>query len=134
RSDAEVQFLKGDQSISDDEHPRTTLVRLDIKSKSTNVPSERDHASQHAGFSSKHLNFNVLQSLPGPPRHFDGTHYYMSIKMPDLMKPVFMHALKDCPPVVLPDGIPHETLKGHISLTHSSIVEHLISRGEVELI
>jgi len=66
----------------------------------------------------------------------DETPYYMPpmVSAPDVTRPVFVHALVDCPPVVLPDGTRHEMLKGHISLTPFSVVEHLIARGEAELV
>ena len=71
---------------------------------------------------------------------------------PDVTRPVFVHALQDCPPVVLPEwvcsflptlthlssgwfsGTRHEMTKGHVSLTHFSVVEHLVARGEAELV
>ncbi|KAJ3570996.1 hypothetical protein NP233_g4036 [Leucocoprinus birnbaumii] len=107
----------------------------DIQTRLT--AAERDHASRHADLNDRHFNFSVLQSLPEPQRHLDDdVPYYMPPMMttPDASKPVFVHALKDCPPVVLPDGTRHEMMKGHISLTHFSVVEHLVARGEAELV
>ncbi|EKM76268.1 hypothetical protein AGABI1DRAFT_87253 [Agaricus bisporus var. burnettii JB137-S8] len=165
QSDA-VQLLRGDPSLSDDEHLRITLVQLDIERVKFIVRSyvrtrlykiekyaryitanadiqtrltaaEREHASRHADLTDRHFNYSVLQSLPEPQRHLDDeTPYYMPPMMssPDVTRPVFVHALEDCPPVVLPDGTRHEMLKGHISLTHYSVVEHLVARGEAELV
>ncbi|KXN91306.1 DNA replication complex GINS protein sld5 [Leucoagaricus sp. SymC.cos] len=118
-----------------EKYARYITSNADIQTRLT--ASERDHASRHADLNDRHFNFSVLQSLPEPQRHLDDeTPYYMPPMMttPDLTKPVFVHALKDCPPVVLLDGARHEMLKGHISLTHFSVVQHLIARGEAELV
>ncbi|KAL9710580.1 GINS complex subunit [Leucoagaricus gongylophorus] len=99
--------------------------------------AERDHASRHADLNDRHFSFSVLQSLPEPQRHLDDeVPYYMPsmVMTPDVTRPVFVHALQDCPPVVLPDGTRHEMTKGHVSLTHFSVVEHLVARGEAELV
>ncbi|KIJ19693.1 hypothetical protein PAXINDRAFT_69140, partial [Paxillus involutus ATCC 200175] len=53
---------------------------------------------------------------------------------PDKTRAVFVHARHNCPPVRLPDGTALEMQKGYISLTPYSVVEQLVTRGEVELV
>ncbi|KAF5320148.1 hypothetical protein D9611_010297 [Ephemerocybe angulata] len=97
---------------------------------------EREHASRHAKLTDKHLYVSVLQSLPEAQAHLDDTpvFYPSMITQPDKNRPIFVHALKDCPRVRLPDGAPLEMKKGHISLTPYHVVEQLLARGEVELV
>ncbi|KAH6904986.1 hypothetical protein BKA70DRAFT_515790 [Coprinopsis sp. MPI-PUGE-AT-0042] len=98
--------------------------------------AERDHASRNAKIRDQHLYLSVLQSLPESQAHLDDTpvFYPSMVTQPDKTRPVFVHALKDCPPVRLPDGTPLEMKKGHISLTPYEVVEHLVIRGEAELV
>jgi GINS complex subunit 4 len=85
--------------------------------------AEREHASRHADLTDRHFNYSVLQSLPEPQQHLDDeTPYYMppmspspsslplpslsdpaAVSTPDVTRPVFVHALEDCPPVTLPE-------------------------------
>ncbi|TEB26489.1 GINS complex, Sld5 component [Coprinellus micaceus] len=98
--------------------------------------SERDYASKHARLTDQHLYLSVLQSLPPAQAHLDDTAVFSPsmVTVPDKTRPIFVHALQDCPPVRLPDGATLEMKKGHISLTPYHVVEQLLERGEVELV
>jgi GINS complex subunit 4 len=78
----------------------------------------------------------VLQGLPEKQSHLDDTPLFVPpmITEPDKTKPVFVHAMQRCPRVRLPDGATLDMEKGHISLVPFIVVEHLVARGEVELI
>ncbi|KAF9005088.1 hypothetical protein BDQ17DRAFT_1353767 [Cyathus striatus] len=97
---------------------------------------ERDHASRQAKLTDRHFYFSVLQSLPEVQAHLDDPPAFTPsmTTQPDKTRPVFVHALKECPRVTLPDGTSLTMQKGHISLTPYSVVEHLVARGEVELV
>ena len=75
---------------------------------------------------------------------------HLIVTEPDKSRPVFVHALRRCPRIRLPEcvivpfmfssshssssGAALEMEKGHISLMPYTIVENLVARGEVELI
>ncbi|EAU83489.1 hypothetical protein CC1G_04745 [Coprinopsis cinerea okayama7 len=98
--------------------------------------SEREHASRHAKLTEQHLYLSVLQSLPEAQSHLDDTpvFYPSMVTQPDKTRPVFVHALQECPPIRLPDGNSMTMKKGHIVLTQYQVVEHLVARGEAELV
>lgn len=98
--------------------------------------SELQHASRHAKMTDQHFYLSVLQSLPEAQAHLDDTpvFYPSMVTQPNKSHPVFVHALQDCPPARLPDGTPITMNKGHIFLTPYSVVEHLVARGEAELV
>ena len=73
------------------------------------------------------------------------------VNQPNLSRPVFVHALEDCPPAYLPEyavffllliaptnghisGTTLNMKKDGISLTHYLVVEHFVARGEAELV
>ncbi|KAL0948213.1 hypothetical protein HGRIS_010819 [Hohenbuehelia grisea] len=98
--------------------------------------SERAYASKQAQILDQHFWVTVLQSLPESQAHLDDTPLFTPsmITKPDKSRAVFVHALQPCPPVQLPDGSTLEMDKGHISLLPFYVVEHLVLRGEVELV
>ncbi|GAA6005774.1 hypothetical protein JCM11491_004004 [Sporobolomyces phaffii] len=53
---------------------------------------------------------------------------------PDFSKPVFLRALQDCPPVILPDGEPFVFAQGTQHMCRYSSVRALLEQGLVELI
>ncbi|KAJ3542852.1 hypothetical protein NMY22_g3344 [Coprinellus aureogranulatus] len=73
---------------------------------------------------------------PQPKPHLDDTpvFYPSMVTAPDKTRPIFVHALRDCAPVRLPDGTALEMKKGHVSLTPYHVIEQLLERGEVELV
>ncbi|TFK21703.1 GINS complex, Sld5 component [Coprinopsis marcescibilis] len=115
-------------------YARFITTNADIQTRLT--ASEREHASRHAKITDQHLFLSVLQSLPESQAHLDDTpvFYPSMVTQPDKTRPVFVHALQDCPPVALPDGTRLQMNKGHISLTPYHVVEHLVARGEAELV
>ncbi|KAH9939770.1 GINS complex Sld5 component [Epithele typhae] len=98
--------------------------------------AELDHAQRYARLVEYHFNQTVLQGLPLQQRSLEEDVAFMPpmTPSPDKLKPVFAHALVDCPPVYLPDGTATQWQKGQISLTPYYVVEHLLLRGEVELV
>ncbi|KAI0739431.1 GINS complex Sld5 component [Daedaleopsis nitida] len=98
--------------------------------------AELEHAQRYARLVEYHFNQSVLQSLPPQQRSLDEDVAFMPpmISAPDKLRPVFAHALVDCPPMRLPDGTSTEMQKGQTSLTPYYVVEHLLLRGEVELV
>ncbi|TFK94534.1 GINS complex Sld5 component [Polyporus arcularius HHB13444] len=98
--------------------------------------AELDHAKRYAKTVEYHFTQSVLQSLPPEQRKLDEDVAFMPpmIPAPDKLRPVFAHALVDCPPMRLPDGSATEMQKGQISLTPYHVVEHLLLRGEVALV
>ncbi|GAA6019061.1 hypothetical protein JCM10207_006304 [Rhodosporidiobolus poonsookiae] len=56
------------------------------------------------------------------------------IPTPDLSKPVFLRARRDCPPVVFPDGEIFAFEKGSQHMCRYSTVRALLENGDVELI
>ncbi|KAF9039119.1 hypothetical protein BJ165DRAFT_1352299 [Panaeolus papilionaceus] len=113
---------------------RYIATNADIQTRLT--AAERDHAIRHARITDQHFYLSVLQSLPEAQSHLDDTPIFVPpmVTEPDMTRPVFVHALKQCPPIRLPDGATLEMKKGHISLVPYSVVENLVARDEVELI
>ncbi|KAI0665567.1 GINS complex Sld5 component [Trametes maxima] len=98
--------------------------------------AELVHARRYGRLVEYHFDQSVLQSLPEQQRSLDEEMAFMPpmIASPDLSRPVFAHALQDCPPVRLPDGTVSEMQKGQISLVPYGVIEQLLLRGEVELV
>ncbi|KAI0631542.1 GINS complex Sld5 component [Trametes polyzona] len=98
--------------------------------------AELDHARRYSRLVEYHFNQSVLQSLPEQQRSLEENVAFMPpmTPEPDKLRPVFAHALQDCPPMRLPDGTMSEMQKGQISLVPYYVVEHLLLRGEVELV
>ncbi|TFK38458.1 hypothetical protein BDQ12DRAFT_605697 [Crucibulum laeve] len=117
-----------------EKYARFITTNAEIQTRLT--AAERDHASRHAKITDRHFHFSVLQSLPETQSHLDDTAIFMPpmITEPDNSIPVFVHALQNCPKITLPDGTSLEMEKGHISLTSYNVVQHLVARGEVELV
>ncbi|KAF8881618.1 hypothetical protein BD779DRAFT_1445413 [Infundibulicybe gibba] len=117
-----------------EKYARFITTNAEIQTRIT--AAERDYASRHAQLTDRHLYFSVLQSLPETQAHLDDTPIFMPpmITEPDQSRPVFVHALENCPSVRLPDGTALELKKGHISLTPYSVVGELILGGFVELV
>ncbi|GLB42737.1 putative the GINS complex plays an essential role in the initiation of DNA replication [Lyophyllum shimeji] len=112
------------------------FIRTDAEVQRRLTAGERDHASRYANILDRHLYKCVLQSLPPEQAHLDDSPGFVPsmITQPDKTRPVFVHALQDCPPIRLPDGTALEMQKGHISLVPYYVVEQLVARGEVELV
>ncbi|KAI8995238.1 GINS complex Sld5 component [Trametes punicea] len=98
--------------------------------------AELDHARRYARLVEYHLNQSVLQSLPEQQRSLQESVPFVPpmTPEPDKLRPVFAHALQDCPPMRLPDGSMSEMQKGQIVLVPYYVVEQLLLRGEVELV
>ncbi|KIJ67197.1 hypothetical protein HYDPIDRAFT_84724 [Hydnomerulius pinastri MD-312] len=98
--------------------------------------TEVDHARRFARLTDQHFYHSVLQSLPESQQTLDDQPPFVPsmVTEPDKARAVFVHARQICPPVRLPDGTALEMQKGHISLTPYSVVEQLVTRGEVELV
>ncbi|KAH9929170.1 GINS complex Sld5 component [Fomitopsis serialis] len=98
--------------------------------------AELDHARRFARLMEYHFNQSVLQSLPPQQRSLEDEMAFMPpmIPEPDKLRPVFVRARQECPPVRLPDGTSIAMEKGRISLTPFYVVEQLLLRGEVELV
>ncbi|KAH9847085.1 GINS complex Sld5 component [Lenzites betulinus] len=98
--------------------------------------AELDHARRYSRLVEDHFTQSVLQSLPEQQRPYEENVAFMPpmTTEPDKLRPVFAHALQDCPPMRLPDGTMSEMQKGQISLVPYYVVEHLLLRGEVELV
>ncbi|KAJ8519204.1 hypothetical protein ONZ45_g3828 [Pleurotus djamor] len=67
--------------------------------------SERTYASKQAQILDQHFHETVLKSLPEAQSHLDDTPIFMPpmVTEPDKFKAVFVHALKQCPPILLPE-------------------------------
>ncbi|KAF8197050.1 hypothetical protein BJ912DRAFT_846644 [Pholiota molesta] len=115
-------------------YARFITTNAEIQTRLT--AAERDHASRHAKLTDQHFYLSILQSLPEKQSHLDDTPLFVPpmVTEPDKSRPVFVHALKRCPRVRLPDGDTLDMEKGHMSLMPYSVVEQLVLRGEVELI
>ncbi|KAJ3778166.1 Sld5-domain-containing protein [Lentinula raphanica] len=61
-------------------------------------------------------------------------HLSRLVTKPDESRPVFVHALRDCPPIRFHEDLTLEMKRGHISLMPYSFIEQLLLRGDVELI
>ncbi|PCH34768.1 GINS complex Sld5 component [Wolfiporia cocos MD-104 SS10] len=98
--------------------------------------AELDHAKRYARLLEYHFTQSVLQSLPPDQQSLEEETAFMPpmTPEPDKLRPVFVHALRDCPHVQLPDGSTITMEKGRISLTPYYVIEHLLARGEVELV
>ncbi|KAL0576645.1 GINS complex subunit [Marasmius crinis-equi] len=98
--------------------------------------SELEHARRFAKLTDQHFHHSVLQSLPESQSRLDDTPILSPtmINQPDRKRPVFVHALDDCPPIRFDDGTTLTMRKGHISLMPYSAAETLLSRGQVELV
>ncbi|PPQ68128.1 hypothetical protein CVT24_002954 [Panaeolus cyanescens] len=113
---------------------RHIAISDDIQKRLT--AAERDHAIRHARITDQHFYLSVLQSLPEAQSHLDDTPIFVPpmVTEPDMSRPVFVHALRQCPPITLPDGASLEMKKGHISLVPYSTVATLVENEQVELI
>ncbi|KAJ4488097.1 hypothetical protein J3R30DRAFT_3695745 [Lentinula aciculospora] len=58
----------------------------------------------------------------------------LPVTKPDNSRAVFVHALRDCPPIRFQENLTLEMKRGHISLMPFSFIEQLLLRGDVELI
>ncbi|CCL98491.1 uncharacterized protein FIBRA_00489 [Fibroporia radiculosa] len=159
----DVQLLRADPDSSEDEHFRIMLVQTEVERVKFVVRSyirtrlhkieryarwinvtpevheklskaELDHAKRYARLVEYHFTQSVLQSLPPEQRSLEDNTAFMPPMKPDKLRPVFVHALQQCPPVHLPDGTAIAMEKGRISLTPYHVIEHLLARGEVELV
>ncbi|KAF9467649.1 hypothetical protein BDZ94DRAFT_1305272 [Collybia nuda] len=123
-----------------EKYARYITTNAEIQTRMT--AAERAHASRQANMIDRHLYSSVLQSLPPTQGHLDDVDPLSTseepknimITEPDRTRPVFAHALQNCPPVHLPDGESLKMAKGHISLVPFYVVEHLVARGEAELV
>ncbi|KAG6812082.1 hypothetical protein H0H92_004446 [Tricholoma furcatifolium] len=148
RQSQTVQLLRQDASTSEDEHVRIMLaqtemervkfiVRSYVRTRHYKVNLEYHRFREiYANILDRHLYKTVLQSLPPAQAHLDDSIAFVPsmITQPDKTRPVFVHALQDCPPIRLPDGTALEMPKNHISLVPYYVVEQLVARGEVELV
>ncbi|PIL34310.1 hypothetical protein GSI_03085 [Ganoderma sinense ZZ0214-1] len=98
--------------------------------------AELEHANRYSRLVEYHFKQSVLQSLPEQQRSLEENIVFMPpmVPSPDMQRPVIARALVDCPPMRLPDGTATEMKKGEISMTPYHVVEHLLLRGEVELV
>ncbi|KAF8621963.1 hypothetical protein AX15_007391 [Amanita polypyramis BW_CC] len=118
-----------------EKYARFISTNADIQTRLT--AAERDHAIRYARITDGHLFASVLQSLPENQAHLDDEEVAFMPSMvnrPNLSRPVFVHALEDCPPAHLPDGTTLNMKKDDITLTHYTVVEHFVARGEAELV
>jgi len=117
-----------------EKYARYILANPQVQTKLSEM--ELKHAQSYAELLTTHFTESILKSLPLQQRSLQENAAFMPsmISAPDLMKPVFVHARKDCAPVVLPDGSTMEMHKGQISLTQYHVIEQLLVRGEVELV
>ncbi|KAI9058941.1 GINS complex Sld5 component [Trametes sanguinea] len=115
------------------DHARRSLQQLSILA--CNV-SHTSSIRRYARLVDYHFNQSVLQSLPEQQRSSEENVPFMPpmTAEPDKLRPVFAHALQDCPPMRLPDGTMSEMQKGQIVLVPYYVVEQLLLRGEVELV
>ncbi|KAF8731043.1 hypothetical protein AX14_005281 [Amanita brunnescens Koide BX004] len=118
-----------------EKYARFISTNADIQTRLT--AAERDYALRYARITDRHLFASVLQSLPESQAHLDDEEVAFMpsmVNQPNLSRPVFVHALQDCPPVHLPDGATLNMKKDSILITHYSVVENFVARGEVELV
>ncbi|EIM84907.1 GINS complex Sld5 component [Stereum hirsutum FP-91666 SS1] len=99
--------------------------------------TELNHAKRYADLWEAHLRTALLDALPRAQRELDVKDNPFEppmVTMPDHMRAVFVHALDECPPVILPDGTTLQAQKGHIVLTPYAVVQQLLTMGLVELV
>ncbi|KAK7681800.1 hypothetical protein QCA50_015147 [Cerrena zonata] len=98
--------------------------------------AEFEHAKRYARLEETHYTSSVLQSLPIDQQGLDDNIAFMPpmIPAPSKTRAVFVHARQDCPRVKLLDGSMMEMKKDQISLVPYNVIEHLLARGEVELV
>ncbi|KAF8905609.1 hypothetical protein CPB85DRAFT_1376782 [Mucidula mucida] len=138
-----VQALRGDPSTSEEEHIRIVLVQTEVEQVKFIVRSyirtrlfKRQFAMSHAKNVDRHFTLTVLQSLPPGQAYLDHTHEWepeMTTR-PNRDRAVFAYALKKCPPVRLPSGLPLEFEKNQLSLVPYHVVEEFVLRGDIELV
>ncbi|KAG6818448.1 hypothetical protein H0H93_004857, partial [Arthromyces matolae] len=85
-----------------DKFARFITTNAEVQTRLTK--GELDHARRYANILDRHLHKCVLQSLPEPQAHLDDNVPFVPsmITPPDKTRPVFVHALQDCPPIRLP--------------------------------
>ncbi|KAJ3883680.1 hypothetical protein F5051DRAFT_390668 [Lentinula edodes] len=112
------------------------FIMTDTTIQTRITTAERAHASRHAHLTDRHFHTSVLQSLPETQSHLDDTPIFMPpmITKPDDSRAVFVHALRDCPPIRFHEDLTLEMKRGHISLMPFSFIEQLLVRGDVELL
>jgi len=117
-----------------EKYARYVLANPQIQSRLSEI--ELKHAASYGNLVETHFSESVLKSLPTQQRSLKDNAVLMPpmITAPDMTKPVFVHARKDCPPVHLPDGSTMEMHKGQISLTQYHVIEQLLIRDDVELV
>ncbi|KAF9650995.1 GINS complex, Sld5 component [Thelephora ganbajun] len=158
-----VNLLRTDPEASGDEHFRIMLAQTEIERVKFVVRSyvrtrlskiedyarwilsdsslhgrlsetELKHAQSYADLLTTHFEESVLKALPGNQRSLDDKVIPPMVTPPDITKPVFVLARRDCPPVYLPDGTKMEMKKGQISLTQYRVIDSLLFQDHVELV
>ncbi|KIY62730.1 GINS complex, Sld5 component [Cylindrobasidium torrendii FP15055 ss-10] len=112
------------------------FIAIDEDTQSLLTTAERKFAIELAKNTDQHFMSTVLQSLPEDQRHIDDTHAFepeMATK-PDRNRAVFAFALKDCPPVLLPEGRQMSFRKDQLSLVPFHVVEHLVNEHVIQLV
>ncbi|OJT05862.1 DNA replication complex GINS protein sld5 [Trametes pubescens] len=86
-----------------EKHARYISSTPDIHEKLSKA--ELDHARRYSQLVEYHFNQSVLQSLPEQQRSMEDNVAFMPpmTAEPDKLRPVFAHALQDCPPMRLPE-------------------------------
>ncbi|KAG6885104.1 hypothetical protein C0993_005871 [Termitomyces sp. T159_Od127] len=86
-----------------DRYARYITTNAEVQTRLTT--GELDHARRYANILDRHLYKCVLQSLPTSQAHLDDSIAFVPsmILQPDKTRPVFVHALQDCPPIRLPE-------------------------------
>ncbi|KAK0191483.1 hypothetical protein F5146DRAFT_1048890 [Armillaria mellea] len=112
------------------------FITADAEIQTRLTTAEKAYASSQAQHTDRHLYYSVLQSLPPAQAHLDDQPIFVPpmVTQPNKSRAVFAYALKECPPVRLPDGTTLTLEKDQLMLIPFYVVEHLVERGDVELV
>ncbi|KAK0447411.1 uncharacterized protein EV420DRAFT_1276095 [Desarmillaria tabescens] len=112
------------------------FITTDAEIQTRLTTAEKAYASSQAQHTDRHLHYSVLQSLPPAQAHLDDQPIFVPsmVTQPNKSRAVFAYALKECPPVRLPDGTTLSLEKDQLTLVPFYVVEHLVERGDAELV
>ncbi|KAK0234690.1 hypothetical protein EDD85DRAFT_792710 [Armillaria nabsnona] len=112
------------------------FITADAEIQTRLTTAEKAYASSQAQHTGRHLHYSVLQSLPPAQAHLDDQPIFVPpmVTQPNKSHAVFAYTLKECPLVRLPDGATLTLEKDRLTLVPFYVVEHLVERGDAELI
>ncbi|PBK98591.1 hypothetical protein ARMGADRAFT_1026555 [Armillaria gallica] len=112
------------------------FITADAEIQTRLTTAEKACATSQAPHTYRHLHYSVLQSLPLAQAHLDDQPIFVPpmVTQPKRFRAVFAYAPKEWRPVRLPDRATLTLEKDRLTLVPFYVVEHLVERGDAELV